>query len=126
MLPGAQTISVSSWCRWQDRGGWTLAKRYAPVGVVCQPLRTNRKYETMAYTVLLHLANGVPVMGEIEELPKPTDTLLTVLKPRQRDGKDLPYLGQDILKAIWPIDRLTVIEILKSVSEEKNIGFVRE
>ena len=43
----------------------------------------------MAYTVILHLTGDVPVMGEIDELPKPTDTILVVSNPRQRDGKDL-------------------------------------
>jgi len=27
---------------------------------------------------------------------------------------------------IWPIDRLTLIEVLESAEEEKIIGFVRE
>jgi len=80
----------------------------------------------MAYTILLHLVSGVPVMGEIEELPKPADTLLTVSNPRQRDGKDLPYLEHNILKVIWPIERLTLIEVIESAEEEKIIGFVRE
>jgi hypothetical protein len=80
----------------------------------------------MAYTVLLHLTSGVPVMGEIEELPKPTDTLLTITNPRGRDGKDLTYLEHNILKVIWPIDRLTLIEVIESAEDEKIIGFVRE
>ena len=80
----------------------------------------------MAYTVLLHLTAGVPVMGEIEEMPKPADTLITVTNPRQRDGKDLPYLERSILKVIWPIERLTLIEVIESAEEEKIIGFVRE
>lgn len=42
----------------------------------------------MAYTVILHLAGDVPVMGEIEELPKPTDTIITLSSPRRarREG----------------------------------------
>ena len=80
----------------------------------------------MAYTVLLHLSGGVPVLGEIEELPKPTDTLLTITNPRQRDGKDISYLEHNILKVIWPIDRLSLIEVMESAEEEKIIGFVRE
>jgi len=80
----------------------------------------------MAYTILLHLVSGVPVMGEIEELPKPTDTLLIVANPRQRDGKDLPYLEHNILKVIWPIERMSLVEVIESAEEEKIIGFVRE
>ncbi len=80
----------------------------------------------MAYTVVLHLTGDVPVLGEIDELPKPTDTLLTVTNPRQRDGKDLHYLEHNVLKVIWPIEKLTLIEVIQSAEEEKIIGFVRE
>jgi hypothetical protein len=80
----------------------------------------------MAYTVVLHLTGGVPVLGEIDELPKPTDTILTLSNPRQRDGKDLQYLEHNVLKVIWPIDRLNLIEVIQSAEEEKIIGFVRE
>ncbi len=80
----------------------------------------------MAYTVVLHLSGDVPVIGEIDELPKPTDTLLIVTNPRQRDGKDLHYLEHNVLKVIWPIEKLTLIEVIQSAEEEKIIGFVRE
>jgi hypothetical protein len=80
----------------------------------------------MAYTVILHLTSGVPVLGEIEELPKPSDTNVTISNPRQRDGRDLPYLDHGILKVVWPMERLTLIEIVESAEEEKIIGFVRE
>lgn len=80
----------------------------------------------MGYTVVLHLVGDVPVLGEIEELPKPTDTILTVSNPRQRDGNHLEYLEHNVLKGIWPIERLTLIEVLASAKEDKIIGFVRE
>ncbi len=80
----------------------------------------------MAYTVVLHLTGDVPVLGEIDELPKPSDTILTVSNPRQRDGKDLHYLEANVLKVIWPIEKLTLIEVIQSAEEEKIIGFVRE
>lgn len=80
----------------------------------------------MAYTVVLHLIGDLPVLGEIDELPKPTDTILTVSNPRQRDGKDLHYLEHNVLKVIWPIEKLSLIEVIQSAEEEKIIGFVRE
>ncbi len=80
----------------------------------------------MPYTVVLHLSGDVPVIGEVDELPKPSDTLLVVSNPRQRDGKDLHYLEHNVLKVIWPIDKLTLIEVIQSAEEEKIIGFVRE
>jgi len=80
----------------------------------------------MPYSVILHIAGEPAIAGEIEELPKPTDTLLTVSNPRLRDGKDLHYLEHNVVKVIWPIDKVSLIEVLESESEENLIGFVRE
>ncbi len=80
----------------------------------------------MAYTIVLHPSGGVPVLGEVDELPKPSDTVLTVSNPRQRDGKDLQYLEHNCVKVVWPIDKMNLIEIIESAEEEKIIGFVRE
>ena len=80
----------------------------------------------MAYSVILHIAGESAILGEIEELPKSTDTIIVVSNPRMRDGKDIHYLEHNVVKVIWPIDKLTLIEILESEEEESLIGFVRE
>ena len=80
----------------------------------------------MAYTVILHIAGEPSIVGEIEELPKPTDTLMVVSNPRLRDGKDLHYLEHNVVKVIWPIEKLSLIEVLESEEQENLIGFVRE
>ncbi|HSL31714.1 MAG TPA: hypothetical protein VK900_21105 [Anaerolineales bacterium] len=80
----------------------------------------------MAYSVILHIPGEPSVLGEIEELPKPSDTLIIVSNPRLRDGKDIHYLEHNVVKVIWPVEKLTLIEILESEDEEHLIGFVRE
>jgi len=80
----------------------------------------------MAYSVILHIAGESSILGEIEELPKSNDTILTVSNPRMRDGKDIHYLEHNVVKVIWPIYKITLIEILESEEEESLIGFVRE
>ena len=80
----------------------------------------------MAYSVILHIAGESSILGEIEELPKSNDTMLTVSNPRMRDGKDIHYLEHNVVKVIWPINKVTLIEILESEEEESLIGFVRE
>jgi hypothetical protein len=74
----------------------------------------------------LHLPGEPSIIGEVEELPKPSDNLITLSNPRQRDGKDIHYLEHNVVKVIWPIDKVTLIEILESEEEENLIGFVRE
>jgi len=80
----------------------------------------------MAHSVILHIAGEPSIAGEVDDLPKPTDTLIIVSNPRLRDGKDLHYLEHNVVKVIWPVDKISLIEILESESEENLIGFVRE
>lgn len=80
----------------------------------------------MTITVIVHIANEDPIIGEVEEMPTLTDTMIIVANPRKRDGKDLHYLDSDVTTVIWPWNRITFLEILPSEEEEKIIGFVRE
>ncbi|HEY5670406.1 MAG TPA: hypothetical protein VIS10_10440 [Anaerolineales bacterium] len=80
----------------------------------------------MTYTVILHILNADPVVGEIDELPNPTDTVLILNNPRMRDGKDVPYLAENAVTVLWPMDKLNFVEILSGKEDEEIIGFVRE
>ena len=80
----------------------------------------------MPYTVILHIPSEPSVIGEVDELPKPTDQILSVHNPRQKDGKDLHYLEHNVVQVIWPINRISFIEILPGEEEDQIIGFVRE
>jgi len=77
-------------------------------------------------TVLIHIQGEDPVLGEVDDLPSPGDTLIKVQNPRRRDGKDLHYLVADVTSVLWPLTRLTFIEIMPSEEEEEIISFVRE
>jgi hypothetical protein len=77
-------------------------------------------------TVLIHIANEDPVMGEVDQLPGLTDTNMLVKNPRRRDGKDLPNVMSNVTQVIWPMVRIGFIEIVPGEGEEQIIGFVRE
>lgn len=77
-------------------------------------------------TVILHMMNEDPVLGEIDKIPESGDTLLLVKNPRQRDGKDLRYLDVNVNQVIWPLSRINFLEILPSEDEEEIITHVRE
>jgi hypothetical protein len=80
----------------------------------------------MPYTIILHLPGEPSVIGEVEELPTPTDMIVTVNSPRQKDGKDLHYLEPNVVQVIWPLNRISLIEVLEGEEDEPIIGFVRE
>ncbi len=77
-------------------------------------------------TIVLHLSSEEAVIGEVEELPQKNDTLILIKNPRRKDGKDITYLDQNVTSVIWPVHKLTLIEVLPGVEEEKIISFVRE
>jgi hypothetical protein len=75
--------------------------------------------------VILHLLNEDPVVCEIEDMPNPSDYLLTVKNPRRKDGKDLQYLEPNVNTVIFPMFRVSFLEVIES-HEEEIITFVRE
>lgn len=80
----------------------------------------------MPYTLILHIMNDNPVLGEVDELPNAEDRLIMVKNPRQRDGKDLHYLDENVDTVFWPVERINFIEVLAGREEDEIIGFVRE
>jgi len=77
-------------------------------------------------TVIIHMMNEDPVLGEMDALPNPTDTMVTLKNPRQKDGKDLRNLEANVTVAVWPVHRISMIEVMPSGEEEEIITFVRE
>lgn len=81
----------------------------------------------MPISVILHISGEEPIIGEIDEMPIPSDNILIVKNPRKRDGKDLSYIAADqISSVVWPWDKINFLEILPTEEEEEIIGFVRE
>lgn len=80
----------------------------------------------MPFTIVLHIQNTDPVVGEVEEIPTPTDNLVIIRNPRRMDGKDLHFLNENVVTVIWPVERLNFIEVLSGEEQEEIISFVRE
>jgi hypothetical protein len=78
------------------------------------------------YTLIVHMLNAEPVMGEVDELPTTTDTMILVKNPRRLDGNNLNYLSDNAVTVYWPIDRINFIEVISEEEAETIIGFVRE
>jgi hypothetical protein len=79
----------------------------------------------MAYTLIVHISDEDPVVGEVEELPAATDLMVTLTNPRRLDGKELYYLAAGVVEVIWPMHRVNFIELMPT-EDDTIIGFVRE
>jgi len=77
-------------------------------------------------TLLVHILNEDPVMGEVDQLPGTSDQIILIKNPRRRDGKDLSYLDANVTQVFWPMSRIHFIEIIPTGEEEEIISFVRE
>jgi hypothetical protein len=80
----------------------------------------------MMPTIILHMASEDAIVGEVDELPQKNDTLVFIKNPRRKDGKDLTYLDQNVTQVIWPVHKITLIEVIPGAEEEQIISFVRE
>lgn len=76
--------------------------------------------------VLVHVKNEDPVLGEVDEYPDSSDTLIIVKNPRRRDGKDVSYLDIAVTTVIYPYERINFVEVLPGAEEEEIVSFVRE
>ncbi|OJX41375.1 MAG: hypothetical protein BGO78_01180 [Chloroflexi bacterium 44-23] len=77
-------------------------------------------------TVIVHINNEDPVLGEMDELPKTEDQIVILKNPRKKDGKDIHYLEPAVTIVIFPMHRVNFVEIMPTGEEEDIISFVRE
>jgi hypothetical protein len=80
----------------------------------------------MTHTLLFHLQNDDPFIGEVDELPGRTDQLITINNPRRKDGKDIHYLESNVISIILPVVRFTFIELISDKMEEEIVSFVKD
>ncbi len=81
----------------------------------------------MARTVIVHFTNEDPIAAELDELPGPTDQFVTLTSPRRLDGKSLPYVTPGAVAFMFPMTRITFIEIMSSEEERREVvDFFRE
>ena len=80
----------------------------------------------MPLTIILHIQNEEPILGEVTDLPTPTDNLIAISNPRRVDGKDVHYVTENVVTVMFPMHRVNFIEIMPSKEEEEIISFVRE
>ena len=80
----------------------------------------------MSISIVLHIQGGGRVLAEVDELPDPSDRLIKLNNPRSVEGKDLDYLMDKVVTVIWPLDKISFIEVLSAAEDEDIFGFVRE
>jgi len=80
----------------------------------------------MAHTLFIHMRNEEPFVGEVDQLPQPTDQVLICTNPRRRDGKDVDSFLAEVVTVLIPWHRIAFVEILLTEAAEDIVTFVRE
>jgi hypothetical protein len=80
----------------------------------------------MPHTVLIHISNEEAVVGEVEELPDPSNQVLIVNNVRYRDGRQVSYVLPETDTVIYPWARIHCVEIMPGEEKEEVVSFVRE
>lgn len=76
--------------------------------------------------IILHMLNEDPILAELDALPDPTHHSITVTNPRRRDGRPLHYVTEGASAFIFPLSRVTFIEIMEMEKAEEVVEFFRE
>lgn len=80
----------------------------------------------MSKRIILHIVGEDPVMGEVEELPQPTDQFIMISNLRRVDGKDVGFLTEGVDTVLYPWHRLTFVEVMADTGEQGQVvGFFR-
>jgi len=81
----------------------------------------------MPITVIVHIHNSDPIVGEIDELPDPSAQFITCTNPRTRDGKNIVYIDATTTRVMFPWSRITFLETLPSEEDQAEIeSFFRD
>jgi len=81
----------------------------------------------MAITVIVHVLNADPIVGEIDELPGPTSNFITCVNPRTRDGKQVMYIDAQATRVMFPWHRVSFVETMPSEEDHVEVeSFFRD
>ncbi len=81
----------------------------------------------MSITVIIHVAGGDAIVGEIEEMPDPRVNYVTFTNVRTRDGKAVVYIDREATRVLFPWHRISFLETLPSEEDHMDIeSFFRD
>ena len=80
----------------------------------------------MSYRIQVHIAGDDPVVLDVDELPKTSDTCIIGTNPQRRDQKEVAYILREVNQVIFPMWRVNFIQVLPSEGGDEFETFVKE
>lgn len=66
----------------------------------------------MAIRVVVHIINEEPFVADMESMPEPTATYITLVGPRSREGNRLNWITHGATHFIYPMARVAFLEVI--------------
>lgn len=81
----------------------------------------------MSITVIIHIAGGDALVGELEGMPDPHANYVVFTNVRARDGKPVVYIDREASRIVFPWHRISFLETLPSEEDHEDIeSFYRD
>jgi hypothetical protein len=74
---------------------------------------------SMKYSIIVHLASGEPIEGDIEEMPHPQANFIAVKNPHRRSNRELDWLDHRTNTLLIAFSHIVSIEIVLAHSEQE-------
>lgn len=72
-------------------------------------------------TLILHIENSEPIKVDVDEMPKPTDSVIIGKNPRERTDKEVYWLEEGVNTVLFPWHRINYIQVLPDPTEEADV-----
>lgn len=76
----------------------------------------------MSFKVIVHCRNEMPILGELDEIPKSSIPFITLRNPRSRGEKPLEWSDADMRELMIAVGAITFIEIIATKGTRESIA----
>ncbi len=73
----------------------------------------------MKYNVIIHLASGEPIEGDLDELPNQQATHIAVKNPHRRSNRELDWLDHRTNTLLVSFSHIVSVEVVLARSEQE-------
>jgi hypothetical protein len=70
--------------------------------------------------VILHVLNQDAIVGEMEKLPDPKDSFVSISNPRKMDNRPVTFIDKRARVIIFPWNQIFFIEVMESEEEKRD------
>ena len=75
----------------------------------------------MPVRVVIHINNQDPFVADIDELPGPMATNITLTNPRTRDQKSVPWITERVRALVFPLVHISFLEVVITTRDEEEV-----